>query len=363
MAFPTETVYGLGANALNEDAVLSIFKAKGRPLTDPVIVHVSSAEDAREYLEFTSPCAERDSGIFSCLAERFWPGPLTIVTKARTARGVPGEKILPLCVSANTGFVGVRCPAHPIARSLIEEAKVPIAAPSANRFGHVSPTSPHHVLADLSAADPELMVVDGGCGADGDACRVGIESTVLRVHDVERNGIIVFRLGGVPFPKLRKALDDAGYGDVPMRIVKKAVKQEGKEPGEAQCAPGQAIKHYAPDIDTWLVVNNPLKESSNVNSENICVEKSVVVDFGAEPSLLGSLKERCLAYRNVSCDGNVQEAARNLFDALRWTESIEGAQHVLIADISSVDAEMTPAVCDRLLRAASGKRTLLHALL
>ena len=365
VAFPTETVYGLGANALDESAVLSIFEAKGRPLTDPVIVHVSSANDAREYLEFSSPCAEADMTIFSCLAEKFWPGPLTIVTKAKPKRS-QGDGRLPGCVSANTGFVGVRCPEHPVARALIEEARVPIAAPSANRFGHVSPTAPQHVLADLANPVPDLLVVDGGCGVNGDACRVGIESTVLRVHDVEREGIVVFRLGGVPFVDLRKALDQSGFADVPMKIIKKQVQQEADQPGEAQCAPGQAIKHYAPDIDTRLVMPRTADAQAlgidNGTLAAVNVARSVVVDFGA-PGILGSLESTCLAYRNVSPTGDVREAARNLFDALRWTEEVQGAEHVLIADISDVEGEMTAAVCDRLLRAASGKRIMLTQLL
>ena len=137
VAFPTETVYGLGANALNEEAVLSIFKAKGRPLTDPVIIHVSTAIMATELLEIEDDSSRQ---MFEILTTCFWPGPLTIIAKAKP--------FVPKVVSAGTGFVGVRCPSHPLAIALIIASGLPIAAPSANRFGHVSPTKARHVLAD-----------------------------------------------------------------------------------------------------------------------------------------------------------------------------------------------------------------------
>ena len=160
VAFPTETVYGLGANALNEKAVLNIFTVKGRPLTDPLIVHCASAEDAAALVLLD----DKDGGsiesreewglerrAFHALSEAFWPGGLTIVALAKPH--------LPLCLSAGTGRVGVRVPSHPLARRLIREAGCPVAAPSANRFGHVSPTTATHVLEDLGHAD--IAVLDG----------------------------------------------------------------------------------------------------------------------------------------------------------------------------------------------------------
>jgi tRNA threonylcarbamoyl adenosine modification protein (Sua5/YciO/YrdC/YwlC family) len=129
VAFPTETVYGLGANALDEEAVLDIFRVKGRPLTDPLIVHIPTPDAAAALFETDDETA----AVVAILAAAFWPGPLTLVARAASS--------LPLCVSAGTGFVGVRCPDHAVARALLAEAAVPVAAPSANRFGHVSPTS------------------------------------------------------------------------------------------------------------------------------------------------------------------------------------------------------------------------------
>jgi L-threonylcarbamoyladenylate synthase len=156
VAFPTETVYGLGANALDEAAVRRIFEAKGRPYSSPLIVHVASIEMARGLASEWSDNVER-------LAKRFWPGPLTVV--------VPKNSSVPDLVTAGLSSVGLRIPAHPMARALIEAAQIPIAAPSANRFTELSPTTAEHVRKGL--ADMVDLILDGG------PCTVGIESTVI----------------------------------------------------------------------------------------------------------------------------------------------------------------------------------------
>ncbi len=156
VAFPTETVYGLGANALDGEAVARIFAAKGRPQTSPIIVHVSSMEMARQVVSEWPQPAES-------LAQKFWPGPLTLVLKKQAA--------VPDLVTAGLDTVGVRMPAHPVALALIEAAQVPVAAPSANRFTQFSPTTAEHVRQSLG--DRVDYILDGG------PCTVGIESTVL----------------------------------------------------------------------------------------------------------------------------------------------------------------------------------------
>lgn len=161
VAFPTETVYGLGGNALDASAVLAIFEAKGRPLTDPLIVHVASKEQALELVNITS----EERQIFNILSQ-FWPGPLTIIAKA--------ANIIPPLVTANTGFVGVRFPSHPLACRLIEASNLPIAAPSANRFGHVSPTLASHVLDDLACKGVAVLSGDSEEFA-ARTCQHGIE--------------------------------------------------------------------------------------------------------------------------------------------------------------------------------------------
>ena len=165
VSFPTETVYGLGANALDAEACTSIFTSKGRPLTDPLIVHVASMKHGLELIDQSEPKVVQ---LFKTLGEKYWPGPITLVVKANL-------DVIPLLVTAQTGFVGIRIPNHPIAKSLIEKAGVPVAAPSANKFGHVSPTKAEHVYKDFHK-DSDVLIIDGGC------CNFGIESTVLKLQ-------------------------------------------------------------------------------------------------------------------------------------------------------------------------------------
>ena len=171
VAFPTETVYGLGAHAMDADALARIFTVKGRPRTDPLIVHVASTEAAEKLVRLD------DTGlvVMRKLMKAFWPGPLTLVA--------PACPELPPIVTAETGFVGVRWPAHARAAELLRAAGIPVAAPSANRFGHVSPTQPEHVMDDLGAHDIYVLRPDPAAAADkqGIVCDVGIESTVLKL--------------------------------------------------------------------------------------------------------------------------------------------------------------------------------------
>ena len=169
MGMPTETVYGLGANALNVDACKSIFEAKGRPLTDPLIVHVHSIDQALGLIDHEHVNSEKIMKIFSLLAQKFWPGPLTSIVKANL-------KVIPSLITAETGFVGLRMPSCDIAQELLKVSGLPIAAPSANKFGHVSPSKAEHVYNDFYL-DSDVTILDGG------ACSFGIESTVLKIVD------------------------------------------------------------------------------------------------------------------------------------------------------------------------------------
>lgn len=164
VSFPTETVYGLGANALSAPACTSIFTSKGRPLTDPLIVHVHSLEQALTLIDHSDSAVVE---LFKKLAEKYWPGPLTIVVRANL-------DIIPSLLTAETGFIGVRMPNNEMALNLLRTFGKPIAAPSANKFGHVSPTKAEHVYKDFYQ-DSEVLIIDGG------SCSFGIESTVLKV--------------------------------------------------------------------------------------------------------------------------------------------------------------------------------------
>lgn len=204
VAFPTETVYGLGANALDAAAVAKIFEMKGRPSTSPLIVHVSSIEMARRYVTDWPEAAD-------ALAKEYWPGPLTMV--------LPKSPEIPEIVTAGLSTVGIRMPAHPIALDLIREAGVPIAAPSANRFTHLSPTTAAHVRAEFGDA---VEVLDGG------PTQVGIESTVVS-------------LVGGKLTLLRPGMISLGE-------IEKATAPQGSHP-----APGMHQRHYSPRTRLLLI--------------------------------------------------------------------------------------------------------------
>ncbi len=211
VAFPTETVYGLGANALEARAVRRIFAAKGRPADNPLIVHVSSRAMASRVAKDVPPLARR-------LMRAFWPGPLTLV--------LPKSRIIPGAVTAGLSTVAVRMPAHHVALALIRAARAPIAAPSANRSGHVSPTRARHVLADLGGRIP--LILDGG------PCRIGVESTVL---DLTQDPPAVLRPGGLSLERLRRIIPDV------------RVQTASRRPA----SPGMKYRHYAPRTPLLLV--------------------------------------------------------------------------------------------------------------
>jgi len=217
VAFPTETVYGLGANALDAEAVGRIFTAKGRPATSPLIVHVDSVQMARTLVTEWPDSA-------TALAARFWPGPLTLVLRKKAS--VPDR------VTAGLDSVGLRVPAHPIALALIREAGIPLAAPSANRFTELSPTTADHVRAALG--DSVDLVLDGG------PCRVGIESTVLSL------------VGGVPLLLRPGMVTQAQIESVIGPVA------PGGELGGAHASPGMHPQHYQPR--TPLVLGPPKAE-------------------------------------------------------------------------------------------------------
>lgn len=407
VAFPTETVYGLGANALNEEAVKSIFTAKGRPLTDPLIVHIAEPEQSYELVDLS----QDEMIVFQLLIARFWPGPLTVIVKSSSK--------IPLLVTANTGFVGVRCPKHPLAVSLLKASGLPIAAPSANRFGHVSPTTAAHVLADLGCKGVHVLNGEYGFEVGNDTqelisnCEYGIESSVVKI-DLDSRQLIIFRQGAVNQQQLEHCLQSAKsrIGAWRVTAIQRAVKMshtevsaptssEGKTSSEeeqqeilaGQQAPGQAITHYAPDVPCYIVqkvttvavasgasihegvLPLPLKQLSSSELKSC----AVLVDFHGA---FGELRESSLAYRDLSVVGSSSEAARSLFDTLRWSEGVPGAKYVFIAaipeivsesascayrlredggdvrtDTSAGDAgaaDMTLGLVDRIFRAASG---------
>ncbi len=235
VALPTETVYGLGANALDRAAVERIFAAKSRPAWDPIIVHIASEEMIEELVEEVPAAARR-------LIEQFWPGPLTLL--------LPRSPAVPDAVTAGRPLVGVRMPAHPVALELIRRAGVPVAAPSANRFGHISPTTAQHVLDDLDGRID--AVVDAG------PSQRGVESTVL---DPSTTPMTIYRPGAVTAEQIR-----AAAGPVEIYRSSEALRET---PVEALPSPGVGIRHYAPRA-RLVLVEAPLEELGMRLAEMAC---------------------------------------------------------------------------------------------
>ncbi len=321
VAFPTETVYGLGADATNPDAVARIFAAKGRPSSDPLIVHIAGIEQLPQvtgYAPADLPPATR------VLAERFWPGPLTLV--------LPRGPAIPAAVTAGLATVGVRMPAHPVARALIAAAGVPIAAPSANQFGHTSPTTAQHVFADLGSRIP--WIIDGG------ACPVGVESTIV---DVMQSPPRVLRPGGVALEDLAAALGG------PVAFQERAAVRDG-----VSQAPGMLLSHYAPRA-RLLVFDDP---DIPATWQRAIAE---VQARSAQGMRVGALAPDALAAAFTAAGASAvavlgalddpRTVAQQLFAALR---RLDDAGVALIISGSFTAAGLGLAVRDRLWRAAGG---------
>jgi L-threonylcarbamoyladenylate synthase len=292
VAFPTETVYGLGADARAERAVAAIFAAKGRPAFNPLIVHVADLAAAEAYASFTPEAR--------ALAERFWPGPLTLVLPRRPDAG------LAEAVVAGLPTVALRVPAHPLACGLLEAFGGPLAAPSANPSGRVSPTTREHVLEGLDGRI--AAVIDGG------ACRVGLESTIV---GFEADGPVLLRPGGLPVETLAAALG----------------RPLGLPAGGGVSAPGQLASHYAPRAPLRLEAAGP-------------GPNEVWLGFGPVDSLRPGL--------NLSPSGDLAEAAANLFAYLRAADALAaetGAAAIAVAPIPHEG--LGRALNDRLSRAAA----------
>jgi L-threonylcarbamoyladenylate synthase len=299
VAFPTETVYGLGADARNGRAVAGLYAAKGRPRFNPLICHYPDA--AAAFADVRADDRARH------LAARFWPGPLTLVLPRR-----PGCRV-DLLTGAGLDSLGVRVPAHPLAQALLREAGVPVAAPSANPSGGVSPTTAAHVLEGLSGRIAAVL--------DGGPCPVGVESTVL---DLTGPAPVLLRPGGVTAEAIAAEIGPLGHG-APPGVV------EGEE---GLPSPGMLASHYAPGLPVRL-------EATTVGAEE------ALLAFG--PPLPGA----GLTW-NLSERGELEEAAARLFAGLRWLDA-EGARRGLrgIAAMPVPRTGLGLAINDRLARAAA----------
>jgi L-threonylcarbamoyladenylate synthase len=301
VAFPTETVYGLGALALNLKAIHKIFVAKERPDWDPLIVHVRDMVMARSLMK-TVPAS------FELLADRFWPGPLTFVVEK--ADRVPGE------VTAHRPTVALRMPGHPVAAALLKAVDAPIAAPSANRFGRPSPTRAEHVLEDL--AERVDLILDAG------PTLMGVESTVL---DLTQSPPAILRPGGVPREELEKAI-----GEVQLAS---AVENETARAGLA--GPGMSLKHYAPRARVELLDVTPGK---------------IMMALKRRVEQLKREGKTCYILSNYTDD---RVYAQTLFDQMRDADAQKA--DVILAVMPTAHG-LGLAVRDRLLRAAHSDQPL-----
>jgi len=308
VAFPTETVYGLGANALDAQAVAGIYRAKQRPLNDPLIVHVASPADLDALADLSGVRAKAEA-----LIARFWPGPLTLVLPRRPA--------LPSLVSAGLDTVAVRMPNHPIALALIRASGVPIAAPSANRFGHVSPTTAQHVLDDLDERIDAVL--------DGGPTIVGVESTVLDLTSAPPR---ILRPGGVPRDQLKAILPDIAPDDSPMST-----------PTETMPSPGMLPSHYAPRAR--LRICQDLQEMLGQRAACLAQGRSVGLLIRADQ------REACAGCHPCFVLGDgIDEIAHNLYAGLRALDAL-GVDDILVTAVPREG--LGEAIADRLARAAA----------
>ena len=316
VAFPTETVYGLGADALNETAVRRIFAAKGRPAYDPIIVHIASTAEL-------PLIAHNPPALAYTLAEAFWPGPLTLVL-AKTAA-------VPPAITAGGPTVAVRCPAHPVALALIRAADTPIGAPSANRFSHTSPTTAQHVWADL--AGQVDLVLDGG------PTQVGVESTVL---DLTTPIPTLLRPGGVSLEALTAVLG-------PIALATREVREEST--AEALPSPGLLERHYAPRTPLHLITGEDMARLGQAVATAAQTARAsgqrVALLLAAED--VPSVVELGFPYVVVGALADLDEVAQNLFRALR---ELDSADPTLILARDFPAHGLGRAIRDRLRRAA-----------
>lgn len=296
MAIPTETVYGLAANALNEKALLSIFETKQRPSFDPLIMHLSDITEVEKYAHWHDERLKK-------LAEIFWPGPLTIL--------LPKKELVPDIVCSGLPQVALRVPNHPLTLQLLKQLPFPLAAPSANPFGYISPTSAQHVKQQLGDMIPYIL--------DGGECMVGLESTIVGVEDDE---LVVYRLGG-----LTLELIESHIGKLTIRL-----NQSGNP-----LAPGQLKSHYAPRKPLFI---GSLKD----NTKKFQNQKIGIIGFGE----MKGFDNKILMF-NLSEKGDLKEAALNLFKHLRLADESEA--DVILTDFLPAQG-LGLAINDRLQRAA-----------
>jgi L-threonylcarbamoyladenylate synthase len=295
VAIPTETVYGLAANGLNENSILRIFEVKNRPRFNPLILHVASLDQLKKYVTFVPEDA-------ILLANKFSPGPITFLLEK--------QDFVPDLVTAGSSKVAIRIPSHPLALEILSQIDFPLAAPSANVFGYISPVSAAHVFQGLQGLIPYIL--------DGGECSVGLESTICGFED---DKIIIYRLGGISSEEIAAATG---------KIVQLNLSHEKPD------TPGQLKSHYAPHKPLWVGdVDSLMQVHKGKKIAVISFRKKYVYP---EPAV----------QFNLSPDGDLHEAARNLFKALRQLDELE--IDIILAE-RFPESGLGRAINDRLQRA------------
>lgn len=313
VAFPTETVYGLGANGLDEQAVKKIYKAKGRPIDNPLILHICRKEELNALVRDIPDIAYD-------LMDSFWPGPLTMIFKK--------SDIVPNIISAGLDTVAIRMPDHPIAKELIFESKVPIAAPSANISGKPSPTKGIHVIEDMMGKIE--MIIDGGDTG------VGLESTVL---DLSTKTPTILRPGGITFEELKGLIPNIDQDESITNIE------------EIPKSPGQKYRHYAPNADMILYIGDVEKVVDEIKkATDKFIKEGKNVGIMATEETKDEYEEGHILVSGSRF--NKETIAHNLFDTLRYFDELN-VDIILAEGVSSDNIGM--AIMNRMVKAASGK--------
>lgn len=306
VAMPTETVYGLAGNALDPESVAQIFALKGRPANDPLIVHLAHIDQVLDYAsEFPEP--------MRILAEAFWPGPLTLL--------LPKKSNIPDAVTSGLPRVALRIPAHPVAHALLQKLDFPLAAPSANPFGYISPTMSAHVAKQLGDRIP--LILEGG------PCQVGLESTIVGYDDGQ---VTVYRLGGIAREQLHVKVG-------PVKFSAKLT--HGIEEELAAAAPGMLKSHYAPRKPLYFGDIEPMFPRFNPSKVGIVSLRKIFKAIPRENQQI------------LAIEGDMARAARNLFAALRTLD--ENPQIEVILAQKFPDFGLGCAINDRLQRASALK--------
>ena len=303
VAIPTETVYGLAANAFDENAVRQIFEIKQRPHFNPLIVHIKSIDDLKKVATNIPPKAIK-------LAKYFWPGALTLV--------LPKKEIIPNIVTAGKNTVGVRVPSHPISLALLEQLEFPLAAPSANPFGYISPTNAVHVQKQLGNKIPFIL--------DGGNCEKGIESTIIGFENEEP---ILYRLGSIAIEEIENEI-----GPITIKNF------EEQNPS----APGMMARHYAPETAT--IVTEHINDAVNFYHD----KRIGLLLFSSK------INDKNIIHQEILSDKeNLKEAATNLYAALHRLDALN--LDIIIAE-RFPDNQLGKAINDKLKRASESKNTI-----